>query len=101
MKNQTESAAARDAALREDPSPTADIRAALTLAKVALQTLVDSSPETASAVDHALAHEIERAKRDDSADRKSVVNVLTDARARLAGEDTGEPHGGDAVWYIE
>jgi hypothetical protein len=72
---------------------------ALVLAKVALQTLSDLQPDAAPAIDDALAHEIETARKA-GPDLLSVLAVLEEVRARLAGED-GHGEGDDGVWYIE
>jgi hypothetical protein len=72
---------------------------ALVLAKVALQTLSDLQPDAAPAIDDALAHEIETARKG-GPDLLNVLAVLEDVRARLSGDD-GHGEGDDGVWYIE
>jgi hypothetical protein len=72
---------------------------ALVLAKVALQILSDIHPDAAPAIDDALAHEIEVARKG-GPDLLKVLAILEDVRARLTGED-GHGADDDAVWYIE
>jgi len=77
-----------------------EMRSALTLAQVALQTLADLDAGAASSIHHALGHAIESARGEDNATALAVVDILSEVRARLSGE---EPTVGEAeqVWYIE
>jgi hypothetical protein len=101
MQNQTQIPGAPDARLRASPSSSnVDIRCAITLVRVALQTLADLNLEAAAAIDNALGHEIEAARSHDDPDTLAVIDILSDVRARLSGE---EAHvlGEDNAWYID
>ena len=101
MQNQSEKTGAPEAPVRVSPSSTSvDLRCALALARVALQTLADLNPEAASAVDDALSHEIEAARGDSGPDALAVIAILSDVRAHLVGEDALAA-GEDNAWYID
>jgi hypothetical protein len=101
MQNQSEKTGASAAPAAASPSSAnVDLRCALTLARVALQTLTDLNPEAASAVNDALGHEIETARVDSGPDTLAVIAILADVRARLLGEDV-QATGEDGAWYID
>jgi hypothetical protein len=83
-----------------DIPPQAAGRAALILARVALQALVDLGPETASAVDDALIHEVRALGGKDNAASRGARALIEDLRRRLA--DTSDHlMGEEAVWFID
>ena len=101
MQNQFTKAGAPDAPLRQTPSSSeVDVRCAITLARIALQTLADFNPEAASAIDNALEEEIRKSAARKDPETRAVIAVLMDVRARLAGEEAGAVAEGD-VWYID
>jgi hypothetical protein len=101
MHNQSPQSGAADEPLHAaSSSSSVDIRCAVVLAKVALQTLADINPEAASSIDHGLAHEIETARLKDDSDTLAVIAILSEVRARLAGEDAHAVRE-DSVWYID
>jgi hypothetical protein len=101
MKNQAQTTGAADATPHTaSAAPSVDLRCALTLARVALQTLSDLDPEAASAVRDALGHEIETARTEASPDSLAVIAMLSDVRASLMGEEV-QPAGQDDAWYID
>ncbi len=101
MQNQPQTTGAPDALEYASPSASGvDVRCALTLARVALQTLTDLNPEAASAVDDALGHEIEVARSESSPDALAVIAILSDVRARLLGDDA-QTTSQDNAWYID
>jgi hypothetical protein len=77
-----------------------DIRSALTLARVALQVVSDLNPESVSAIDEALGHEIDVARAENNPAALAVVAILAEIRAHLAG-DEGRVANHEHVWYIE
>ncbi len=83
------------------PTSAVDMRCAIVLARVALQTLADLNPEAAASIDHALAHEIRAAQATETPDALAVIAILQDVRARLAGDDASHDMAEDSVWYIE
>lgn len=100
MQNQFPHAGAPDAAVHGQLSPSnVDIRCAITLARIALQTLADLNPEAASAIDDALGHEIEFASVWKDPETLAVIAILTDVRAKLAGEEALAVE--DNVWLID
>jgi len=101
MQNPSPKSGDADTPLRAaSSSSNVDIRCAVALAKVALQTLADLHPEAASTIDHALAYEIKAAGVDEDADTLAIIAILTDVRARLSGE-VARTAGENSVWYIE
>ena len=85
----------------DDPSSqNVDVRCAITLVRVALQTLADLNPQAAAAIDSALGHEIESIRSDKQAETLAVIQILTDVRNRLAGEDA-QVITDDNAWYID
>jgi hypothetical protein len=101
MQNQSEKTGTPEAPVYASPSSTnVDLRCALTLARVALQTLTDLHPEAASAVDDALGHEIEAVRSDSSPDTLAVIAILSDVRAHLLGEEA-QVTSEDNAWYID
>jgi len=99
MQNQTQTTGAADTPTRASSS-NVDLRCALTLARVALQTLTDLDPEAALAVHDALGYEIETARAEASPDALAVIAILSDVRTHLLGEDA-QATGEDNAWYID
>jgi hypothetical protein len=101
MQNQFPKSEGPDAPLRAlSSSSKVDTQCAITLVRVALQTLADLNPEAALAIDNALGHEIEIIRGHQDPDTLAVVAILTDVRARLAGQDV-HTITEDNAWYID
>ena len=101
MPHQTHKTVEADMAAHADSfSNRVDVRSALTLARVALQTLADLDPGAASSIDHALDHEIETARAENDPAATAVIAILSEVRARLTGDEPGVGEK-EQVWYIE
>ncbi len=72
-----------------------DIRCALALARIALQTLAEATPENHVRIMNALDDAIDDARLEGDDGAEAVVGLLTDFKSRL--REVGEPK----VWYIE
>ena len=88
------------APLRASPPSNVDIRCAVALARVALQTLADLNPEAAAAVDNALGHELEVMRGQKDPETLAVIAILADVKARLSGEEANTISE-DNAWYID
>jgi hypothetical protein len=85
------------ATLRADLSAVEiDIRCALVLARIALQTLADATPENHVRILNALDDAMDSAKLEEGDNSGAVVGLLTDFKQRLA--DTADE---TKVWYLE
>ncbi len=71
-----------------------DVRCALMLARVALEVMVEISPETLSRVQSALNGEIEGARLEQGDNADAVIGIVSQFRDSL-----GVP--ADRIWYIE
>ncbi len=73
-----------------------DIRCALVLARIALQTLADATPENHVRILNALDDAMDSARLEEGDNSDAVVGLLTDFKQRLV--DTA---GESKVWYLE
>ncbi len=101
MQNQSQATGTAETPFRDKPSSSdVDLRCALTLVRVALQTLADLNPEAAAAIDSALGCEIEAKRTKKDPETLAVIEVLVDVRRRLAGDDA-HIISDDNAWYID
>ncbi len=69
-----------------------DIRCALELARIALQTLAETTPENQVRIQNAIDDAIDGARLEDSNAAEAVVGLLTDFKLRLADTARGAQH---------
>ena len=101
MQSPSENAGAPDKAIHASSSSTSvDLRCAITLARVALQTLADLNPEAAASVDNALGYELDTLRVQKDPETLAVIAILSDVKARLLGEEAGVI-AEDNAWYID
>src|SRR5471030_1302631 len=73
-----------------------DIRCALALARIALQTLADATPENHDRIQSALDEAIDGARLEASNASDAVVGLLSDFKQRLT--DAADQ---SKIWYLE
>src|ERR1700761_7393343 len=88
---------AEGSAFRADMSAVEiDIRCALVLARIAIQTLADATPENHTRIQKALDEAIDGARLEASNGSDAVVGLLSDFKQRLA--DAADQ---SKIWYLE
>jgi hypothetical protein len=94
---QPERVAPSEGALRADLSAVEiDIRCALVLARIALQTLAENTPENHVRILNALDDAIDDARMEEATGADAVIGLLNDFKTRLT-----ESVERSKVWYVE